>query len=371
MASNHDDSQSSLNTVQPAASIRPRLGRERAWFFWGACLSALLLLHCPRANLAAEAVSPQPALISLDATNSQQLIDAILQIESHLRSNQAMLNQNRKEAIEAATRNAELLSNGLQVIENAFSMQQAVFAARNLKEFEALHSSNRLMLILAGTFAGFATLAILIMAWFQWRMSKAWSAISAALPTSRGLGGASNFPALGSGDAAPPPTEAAEQSNLRLLGAIEQLDRRVQQMEASSNVTMKSEAAEPRTGTNGNGNGNTAGIPTVDNGRIAALLEQGQACLRQDDLVSALTCFDQVLLLEPKHGEALVKKGAVLERLQRLNEAFECYDRAIAADASMTIAYLHKGGLCNRLERFKEALECYEKALRTHTEWRV
>ena len=91
--------------------------------------------------------------------------------------------------------------------------------------------------------------------------------------------------------------------------------------------------------------------------------------LKQNDWPAALQCFDEVLALEPNHGEALVRKGAALEHMKKLSEAFECYDRAIAADESMTIAYLHKGGLCSRLERFKEALECYEKALRTHTEW--
>jgi tetratricopeptide (TPR) repeat protein len=103
-----------------------------------------------------------------------------------------------------------------------------------------------------------------------------------------------------------------------------------------------------------------------ENARIPALFTQGQLRLKENDLEGAIKVFDELLSLDPTHGEALVKKGLVLERLKRLNEAYECYDRAIAADATLTIAYLHKGGVCNRMERFKEALECYEKALLTH-----
>jgi tetratricopeptide (TPR) repeat protein len=171
----------------------------------------------------------------------------------------------------------------------------------------------------------------------------------------------------------------AEQSNLRLLGAVEQLEKRMHQLEHTTQVPLKE-------GTDGNGgnvalvesseNGlsspssgrealpNSAGVPSEAN-RVSLLLGKGQSMLNLDDAQAAAACFDEVLTIEPQNAEAWIRKGTALERLQQLNEAVECYDHAIAADASLTIAYLHKGGLFNRMERFNEALECYEKALRT------
>ncbi len=271
----------------------------------------------------------------------------MLQIDAQIRSNQFALEQNGREARETAARNADSLSRGLAQIESAFIAQQQALADRNIRELQTIQRSNRAALIVAGTFGALACLALGIMSWFQWRISRAWNGVTA----------------LWSG-APPGLAGAVRDSNRRLLGAMERLENRLQHLETGVAPALK--APNGATPTGGNGDSNlefAADAPQAS--RIAALLGEGKTRLKENDLESALRCFDEVLILAPNHGEALVKKGAALERLQKLNEACDCYDRAIAADQSMTIAYLHKGGLCNRLERFKEALECYEKALRT------
>jgi len=309
--------------------------------------------------------SPAPRL---EETNSQQTLHAILLLEEQIRSNQLAIERSGNEAREVATRNLEMMSNGLQTIQTSLASQQAVFSSRSAQELETLRSSNRVTLIAGVTFAAIASLSMLFIALFQWRTSKAWSKISAVLPQSR---------ALGPSDADPQPVMTGEtaDANWRLLGAMEQLERRIQQLEHHSAGTGASRALGATPGDNGNSSATaegsqpaaTAEPPDGDNGsRIAELLKAGKSLLGRSDWEGAVARFDEVLALNPHQGEALVKKGAALEGLQRFQEAFECYDGAIALDDSSTVGYLHKGALFNRLERFKEALECYEKALRAH-----
>ncbi len=280
-----------------------------------------------------------------------------MQIQEQLQATLLAVEQNRQEAKEAATRNAETLSKGLQVLQEAFSAQRA-------REFEALQRSNKAMLIVAGTFAAISLLAMLIITWFQWRTSNSLADISTALPLNRGLGPTAELAALGAGDWRLALGDRAEQSNSRLLDALEQLDKRIHEFKRTicSNANGEPAAAPDRA------SAATASGPSPANerARISELLNQARSMMNLQNVEAAVACLDEVLALEPNHADALVQKGAALERLHKLNEAIECYDRAIAADGAMTIAHLHKGGLYNRLERFKEALQCYEKALRTH-----
>ena len=344
--------------------------------FAGCFLVSLVMARVWGPACGAETNMVLPAtVVQFEETNLQQTLHAILQLEGQVRSNRLAIEQSGVEARELAARNADVFSNGLHTIQNALSAQQATFSTRSAEQLETLRSSSRLMLVLWGTFAAIALLAMLIIAYFQWRMSKAWAGIAAELPHAQGLSHSSALPVI---DAETPQGLAAGPApdmNGRLLGAMEQLERRIMQLEQRlvPVSTPRSLALAP--GDNGESFAPSNGGTTKQDAepglgdelaRVATLLGQGKSLFNGNDWEGAIARFDEVLSIDPKHGEALVKKGAALERLQKLNEAFECYDRAIAADGSRTIAYLHKGGLFNRLERFKEALECYEKALKAH-----
>lgn len=319
---------------------------------------------------------PMESTIPPQDTNARQLLHAVLQLEGQLRSNQLAFEQNNLDLRLAAIRSTETLSNGLQTIEKALSAQQEAFSIRRAQEFETMQDSNHTMIVVAGAFTGIACLALVGIAFFQWRMNRIWAGISTSLPMSSGLGPTAAVPALGSGKVHLVGTGAVESANVRLIGALERLERRVQELEQTSEPDVEPQARGSVSGDNGNsgaGNGeDSAGVTgqgaTHETSEVRVLLRQGQLMLKEQKVEAALTCFDEVLSLSPNHSEALVKKGVALERLHKLNEAFECYDQAISADGSLTMAYLYKGGLCSRLERFKEALECYEKALQTHDE---
>jgi len=298
-------------------------------------------------------------------TNAQETLRAYLQLQEQLRATRLAIEHDRLEAEAASARSAEALASRLQAIEQSLASQRA-------RELEVMQSSNRLMLVVAATLAGAGLLTILLMAYSHWRTLNRLAEIAGAFPAGPALRVGPALPALDSGESRLVAAGPAEQSNLRLLDAVERLEKRLFELEH----TAGSEWSEAEPANNG-----PKGIPVqssaeatappeeaagvTDAARITSLLGKGQSLLNLDKAEAALACFDEALALDPNHTEALVKKGTVLERLRKLDEAIECYDLAIAADRSMTIAYLYKGGLFNRMARFSEALECYEQALRT------
>lgn len=313
-------------------------------------------------GVAAEAVVAQPPPVKAEETNSQDLLRSYLQLQEQLHEAQLAINETRKEARENALKNTETLTAQLKSLEALLNSQRA-------RELDAMQSSNRVMLVMAGLFAALGFIAMVLMAYFQWRTVHGLAQISAALPSVGALSPGRQPAVLGTGEFSAVSSVAAE-SSARLLGAVGELEKRIHGLEQSSRLALKPGNGEPETAPNGNGktdaaNGAAAGPSAPGEEEPASLLARGQALLDQDQPAAALACFEQALVLAPAHGEALVKKGSALERLGQLQEAVECYDQAIAADRSLTLAYLHKGGLFNRMEKFAEALECYEKALQT------
>jgi len=323
------------------------VGKPLAPSLRGLLVFALVLGSGSGIGRGAESNSPPPSPSPIESTNFPPLLRTCLQIQEQLYSTQLALEQSRQETRAAATQNAAAVSKGLQAIQEAF-------AAQRVQDWDERQRSNRVTLILAGTLAALGVLAMLILTCFQWRMSQGLAGIAAAWPAALGLGSPSARAAVG----------PAEPSRLRLLGAMAQLDQRIQEFKGAlspgdnGSLALELDPGAPALG--------AAPSRANDHARIALLLHQAHSLMQLDNAEAALACFEAVLALNPNHTEALVRKGAALERLHKLNEANECYDRAIAVDSSLTTAYLHKGGLYNRLERFKEALQCYGEALRTH-----
>ena len=176
--------------------------------------------------------APAP-VVQLYQTNLQEILRACWQLRDRLEAAQISIEQNRQEVKEANLRSAEVLSNGLLNLQRALTAERAQELAAIQSSNEALQRSNRLMLIFAGVFAGMGLLALCVMSYFQWRTSTSLSHITAALPTLHGLEPSASLAALGPGDARAlhSGSSSTEQSNLRLLGAIEQLEKRIHDLE--------------------------------------------------------------------------------------------------------------------------------------------
>lgn len=330
------------------------------------CLAAFTLAVAGVWAVAEETNATASALVPRadEAITNTDALRSYLQLQEQLHNTQLALERNREESERLAARNAEALAARLQLIEQAVSTQRA-------RDLEALQNANRLLLIIAGSFAGVGFVAMLLTAYLQWRAVNRLAEFSALLPAaSRAtLPLALPEPAMvGAG--------AAEQSNARLFGALGRLEKRILELEHTTQLQPPADGAEGKTvtpphsgptadgATSATGSG-AAPVTTDKNDHIALLLAKGQSLLNLDKATEALDCFNEILAQQPKHPEALVKKGIALEQLRQIDEALRCYDNAIAADESLTIAYLQKGGLFNRLERYEEALRCYEAALRS------
>lgn len=306
---------------------------------------------------------------------SDDSLRAYLQLQEQVHETMLAIERTRQQTEDANARNSKALADRLQSIEKSLAAQQELLSAQRVNELETVQHANRTLLLVVSSFAALGCLAVVLTAYFQWRAVNRFTAVSAAFPGGNSLGSRRAVPALESGDSALPAIATIEQSNARLLGAIERLEKRIQELERGSHSALTDATAasnildlESAEGTPAAAH---AGTGSAGNATLTSQLTRGQSLLNQGKLDEAIACFDEVLAADPQNAEALVKKGTALERLRKPQEALECYDRAIAADGSMTIAYLYKGGLFNRMERFSEALACYEQALHTQEKRRA
>jgi hypothetical protein len=347
-------------------------------FCAGILVLIIFLALAPSDLFAAEAepaVSPAqeaelPIAEAQPATNSQE----------EVRLSQQAIDQLRREIEQSAARNTEAITSSLNLIEPTLTRLHE-------RQMETVQSSNRTILIAAGIFAAVGLLGLMFVTVILVRAIGRFSEL-AVMTGSRGQMAGASLPALNSGEMAVAKPGAADLASGRFQGAIEQLQKRIMELEQSASLGMAESAVSSR------GSGSRTGPPPphqptmapalniqpllpsspVSNtspesasppSRTSLLLGKGQALLNLDAAEPALQCFEEVLALEPGNAEAQVKKGMALEKLQDWEQALESYNRAIALDDSLTVAYLYRGGVCNRLQRYREALESYEQALRT------
>jgi tetratricopeptide (TPR) repeat protein len=311
-------------------------------FFFIVCACAIFC-----ARLSAEETNSVPAATD---TAPQSVVNGYLQIQAQLHDTQMAIENNRAEAAAAAQRNADAMAARIQALEQTIAAQRAsdVDSARKAQQF---------MLTLVAVFGTAGLAVMLLMVYFQWRVVNRLVELPALQPQ-----------VLTPGNVRPPlmTNATVEQSNTRLFGAVDMLQKRIQELEQGSRAMLAEK--NPSTANGSHNISDAKKENSTDRDReecIANLLAEGQSLLDANEPEKALECFDVALGLEPKHAEALVKKGGALEKLGRTDEAIACYDRAIEANGALTIAHLHKGGLFNRLARYDEALQCYEQALRT------
>ena len=300
-------------------------------------------------------------------TDLQTNAPALLQLQEQYQNTLRTLEQLRQEAEAASKQSAEAVAARLNLIERTLTAQRQ-------SELESMQSSNRLTLIIAGSIASVGFLALLFTVFFLLRAMNRQSAIAASMPFRPALQEGHPGAALSSGELQLAPLNPAEQSSARFLGAIDQLERRIQELQNAATGHSPAGGHRPSNGVPVPASSVAKHEPSLlekrspavgeQLNRVALMLGKGQVLLSLNQAENALACFEEVIALEPNNTEALIKKGQTLEKLRRMQEAIDSYDRVIAADSSLTVAYLYKGGVFNRLEQFDKALECYEQALR-------
>jgi tetratricopeptide (TPR) repeat protein len=280
---------------------------------------------------------------------AQNVANGYLQIQAQLHDAELAIEDSRRAATNEARQTAGILTARIQALEETIAAQRA-------NEIEAARKDRQFTLLLAGAFGLLVLAAVLLMAYLQWRAVTRLVELSVSRQP--------EFP-IGQGRVVPSLVTSAtvEQSSARLFGAVDDLQKRILQLEQIGRGALAENNSSANDKFSGSKNGDATSRDREE--CIANLLSEGQILLDEQQTEKALECFDVALGLDGEHVEALVKKGGALEKLGQTDAAIACYDRAIEANQSATIAYLQKGGLFNRLARYDEALHCYEQALRT------
>jgi tetratricopeptide (TPR) repeat protein len=304
-------------------------------------------------------------------------------VEAEILLTRQALDQLRREVEQSATRNAAAITSSLSLVETTL-------ARMHERQMQSAQNANRTILIVSGVFAALGLVCLLLISLVLMRAIGRFSEAAASAPAqSHLLGPGQAVAALGAGEMAASRRGAAEEASSRFQSALEQLQRRIVELEQSAQATVSGNATPSSSLTPRVVSPKPAeeqAVSTVDiqpllpddelasasaedgagpASRATVLLGKGQALLNLDSAEPALKCFEEALVLEPNNAEAFVRRGMALEKLQDWEQALESYDRAIESDQSMTVAYLYRGGVCNRLQRYREALESYEQALRT------
>jgi tetratricopeptide (TPR) repeat protein len=298
------------------------------------------------AQIFAAETSPMVSSQTPDVT-AQNEANGYLLIQEQLHATQLAIENNRQEAETAAKRTDDEMDARIQALEQTIATQRSsdVAATQRIEE---------VTLLLAGVFGLVCVAVMLLMAYLQWRAVTRLVTLVAPPSSALTLDGGRTFPTLAT-------SAVVEQSNARLFGTVDRLEKRILELEQIARAPL---AGKNLPGTSKDQNGVAVSIDDREE-CVANLLAEGQKLIEAHAPEKALECFDMALAIQPQHAEALVKKGGALEKLDRLDEAVAYYDRAIEADSSLAMAYLQKGGLFNRLARYDEALQCYEQALRT------
>ncbi|GEM_PF-2113035 len=300
------------------------------------------------------------------AVNWDPLVSAMEMMIEQQKMSMVVMEKSRTESLLSAREASQAMQDKMESMEKALSAQRE-------HEAESMSRMNRLVIGVAAGFAATGFVVMVFTAWFFMRTMNRLAEFNSNLHTQLLALPQIQQAQLGNG-----PGVAANPSSQRLIGALEQLEHRIRDLEHTSGddglvrpaESVEAEIIPPNTAaasahrSDGAAKGASPEPDPVDDGpSVSALLSKGQTLMNMDQPGDALNCFNQALKKEPRNAEALLKKGTALERLRRMQEAIDAYDGAIAIDDSMTMAYLAKGGLCNRMERYSEALECYEKAL--------
>jgi tetratricopeptide (TPR) repeat protein len=306
-------------------------------------LMPLLLVIVINLNVrAANDAAPQPPS-NVVVQPDPQLLRSVLILQEQLRNTQRAVELAREEAQADAKRSAEAVAARLAAIEQALNAQRE-------QELADLRRSTYTMIIIVGISTAVGFIAVMVAGFLQMRaaarlteVSRQFAALSHPRLLEPGSGSTLQLPGAGAN---------VEAASANLLGAIDRLEHRLEEMESPSGGT--------HTATNGHKE-SAASVSTSS--QISTVLSKGQALLNMDQPEEALDQFDEALRIEPRNIEAWIKRGTALERLQRVDEAITAYDQAIAIDGSTATAYLFKAGVYNRQKKYAEALQCYEKAL--------
>src|SRR5664280_1712879 len=198
--------------------------RRRSKLYWGVGVFFLaFLLVATRVS----AVETNTASSEADAALLHQIAQSNQQLQEQQQTVLHALDQARQDAEAIAKRNNDAVDARLQRIEDSVNIQRE-------HELENLQKSHRFALIIVGVFAGVGFFGMLFFALFLLRTMNRRTEVMFSQFTGQPLGSAFAHPALGAGDTQLVSPNRVEQSTSRFVSTIDQLEKRIHELEESA-----------------------------------------------------------------------------------------------------------------------------------------
>lgn len=101
----------------------------------------------------------------------------------------------------------------------------------------------------------------------------------------------------------------------------------------------------------------------IENKYTYELYRLGLYFAKEELFDDAISCFNNVLELDPKYTAAWNDKGVVLVHLRDENEALNCYNEALKINPKNAVALLNKGSSLANTGKNDNALECFNRVI--------
>ena len=103
--------------------------------------------------------------------------------------------------------------------------------------------------------------------------------------------------------------------------------------------------------------------------QIATLTQQGIALHQQGNFPEAQVIYEQVLLIQPNHFDALQLLGVLFAQVKKYPQAVEFLSKALEINPNHAGAYSNRGNALKELSRFDEALASYDQAIKINPDY--
>jgi tetratricopeptide (TPR) repeat protein len=97
--------------------------------------------------------------------------------------------------------------------------------------------------------------------------------------------------------------------------------------------------------------------------QVATLTQKGIALHQQGNFAKAKVIYDQILVLQPNHFDALQLLGVLFGQVNKYSQALEFLSKALEINPNHAGANNNKGNVLKDLKRFEEALASYNQAI--------
>ncbi len=100
---------------------------------------------------------------------------------------------------------------------------------------------------------------------------------------------------------------------------------------------------------------------------ITILLQEGEILSKSENYDKALTAYQNALILDPNHVEALCGKSSMEALTERYSDALTTIEQALESDSKVYQAWVIKGEVLKGQERYDEALAALKEAYKINS----